>query len=118
MTENRMRRVVITGMGIVSPLGDTLTAVLSSLQESRSGIHYHEPYREIGLRSHLGGFTQVNLKEQIDKKNLRFMGNAAAYACAVEGEHLAVGPLVEHATQVAARSTKYRLSGCINSVVR
>jgi hypothetical protein len=75
-----MRRVVITGMGIVSPLGDTLATVLSSLQESRSGIRYHEPYREIGLRSHLGGFTQVNLHEQIDKKNLRFMGNAAAYA--------------------------------------
>jgi len=75
-----MRRVVITGMGIVSPLGDTLATVLSSLRESRSGIHYHEPYHAIGLRSHLGGFTQVNLKEQIDKKNLRFMGNAAAYA--------------------------------------
>lgn len=75
-----MRRVVITGMGIVSPLGDTLTEVLASLHEGRSGIRYHEPYREIGLRSHLGGFTQVNLKEQIDKKNLRFMGNAAAYA--------------------------------------
>jgi 3-oxoacyl-[acyl-carrier-protein] synthase-1 len=67
-------------MGIVSPLGDSLTAVLASLQESRSGIRYHAPYREAGLRSHLGGFTQVNLKEQIDKKNLRFMGNAAAYA--------------------------------------
>jgi 3-oxoacyl-[acyl-carrier-protein] synthase-1 len=67
-------------MGIVSPLGDTLAAVLSSLQESRSGIRYHAPYREAGLRSHLGGFTQVNLHEQIDKKNLRFMGNAAAYA--------------------------------------
>lgn len=67
-------------MGIISPLGDSLAAVLASLQESRSGIRYHAPYREAGLRSHLGGFTQVNLKEQIDKKNLRFMGNAAAYA--------------------------------------
>jgi 3-oxoacyl-[acyl-carrier-protein] synthase-1 len=67
-------------MGIVSPLGDTLTEVLSSLQEGRSGIRYHDSYREIGLRAHLGGFTRVNLKERIDKKNLRFMGNAAAYA--------------------------------------
>lgn len=75
-----MRRVVITGMGIVSPLGDTIAAVLASLRESRSGIRYHQPYREMGLRSHLGGFTRVNLKEQIDKKNLRFMGHAAAYA--------------------------------------
>jgi 3-oxoacyl-[acyl-carrier-protein] synthase-1 len=67
-------------MGIVSPLGDTAGEVLGSLQAGRSGIRFYEPYREIGLRSHLGGFTQVNLKEQIDKKSLRFMGNAAAYA--------------------------------------
>lgn len=75
-----MRRVVITGLGIVSPLGDDAGKVLDSLQAGRSGIRFFEPYREIGLRSHLGGFTQVNLKEQIDKKSLRFMGNAAAYA--------------------------------------
>ncbi len=75
-----MRRVVITGMGIVSPLGDNQAEVLDSLRESRSGIRFHEPYRDIGLRAHLGGFTRVDLKEQIDKKNLRFMGNAAAYA--------------------------------------
>lgn len=75
-----MRRVVITGMGIVSPLGDTTAEVLASLRESRSGIRAHPSYREIGLRSQVGGFTQVDVKEQIDKKNLRFMGNAAAYA--------------------------------------
>ena len=79
-----MRRVVITGMGIVSPLGDTTTEVLASLRESRSGIRFHAPYREIGLRSQVGGFTQVDIKEQIDKKNLRFMGNAAAYAYILE----------------------------------
>ena len=75
-----MRRAVITGMGIVSPLGDSIGEVLASLRESRSGIRPHPPYREIGLRSQIGAFTRVDLKEQIDKKNLRFMGNAAAYA--------------------------------------
>ncbi|MCL1979654.1 MAG: beta-ketoacyl-ACP synthase I [Proteobacteria bacterium] len=75
-----MRRVVITGMGIVSPLGDSAAEVLASLRESRSGIRAHPSYRDLGLRSHIGGFTQVDLAEQIDKKNLRFMGNAAAYA--------------------------------------
>lgn len=75
-----MRRVVITGLGIVSPLGDTVAEVLAALREGRSGIRYHAPYREIGLRSLVGGFTRVDVKEQIDKKNLRFMGNAAAYA--------------------------------------
>ncbi|MCL2789384.1 MAG: beta-ketoacyl-ACP synthase I [Desulfobulbus sp.] len=75
-----MRRVVITGMGIVSPLGDSIAEVLASLQAGRSGIRPHPSYREIGLRSQIGGFTRVDLKEQIDKKHLRFMGNAAAYA--------------------------------------
>ena len=75
-----MRRVVITGLGLVSPLGDTQSEVLSSLLESKSGIRYHPPYQEIGLRAHIGGFTRVDLKAHIDKKNLRFMGNAAAYA--------------------------------------
>ena len=74
------RRVVITGMGIVSPLGDSLATVLDSLATGRSGIHFHTPYLELGLRSQIGGFTRVAPQELIDKKYLRFMGNAAAYA--------------------------------------
>ncbi len=75
-----MRRVVITGMGIVSPLGDSVAAVLDALGQARSGIRFHEPYREMGLRAQIGGFTRVDVGAHIDKKNLRFMGNAAAYA--------------------------------------
>jgi 3-oxoacyl-[acyl-carrier-protein] synthase-1 len=75
-----MRRVVITGMGIVSPLGDSAAEVLASLRESRSGIRFHPAYQDIGLRSQIGGFTRINPKAHIDKKHLRFMGNAAAYA--------------------------------------
>ena len=75
-----MRRVVITGMGIVSPLGDSAAEVLDALRQARSGIRFHAPYREIGLRAQLGGFTRVDVAARIDKKNLRFMGNAAAYA--------------------------------------
>jgi len=67
-------------MGIVSPLGDSIEDVLKSLQEGISGIRYQPAYKKLGLRSQIGGFTQVNIKEHIDKKNLRFMGNAAAYA--------------------------------------
>ena len=75
-----MRRVVITGMGIVSPLGDSTSEVLQSLQEARSGARFYEYYREIGLRAQIGSFTRIDVKDHLDKKNLRFMGNAAAYA--------------------------------------
>ncbi len=68
-------------MGIVSPLGDSLEQVLLSLQGGISGIRYHLPYEELGLRSRIGGFTRINTKDHIDKKTLRFMGDAAAYAC-------------------------------------
>ncbi|MCL7488787.1 MAG: beta-ketoacyl-ACP synthase I [Desulfobulbaceae bacterium] len=75
-----MRRVVITGMGIVSPIGDSLDEVLTSLLEGRSGIRYQPAYEELQLRSRVGGFTGINIQEHIDKKDLRFMGDAAAYA--------------------------------------
>ncbi len=67
-------------MGIVSPLGDSLTDVLSSLRNNTSGIRFHQPYKEINLRSQIGAFTQVTPKDFLEKKQLRFMGNAAAYA--------------------------------------
>ncbi|MCI5146148.1 MAG: beta-ketoacyl-ACP synthase I, partial [Candidatus Electrothrix sp. AR3] len=76
-----MRRVVITGIGIVSSLGDNKEDVLTSLQKGISGIRYWKPYEELGLRSRIGAFTRINCAEHIDKKNLRFMGHAAAYAC-------------------------------------
>ncbi|MCI5132083.1 MAG: beta-ketoacyl-ACP synthase I, partial [Candidatus Electrothrix sp. EH2] len=75
-----MRRVVITGMGIVSSLGDTAEKVLYSLQTGTSGVRYWPPYRELGLRSQVGAFTRIQCKEHIDKKILRFMGDAAAFA--------------------------------------
>ncbi|WP_457574174.1 beta-ketoacyl-ACP synthase I [Desulfolithobacter sp.] len=76
-----MRRVVITGMGIVSPLGDTVAQVLDSLRQGKSGVTFQPAYEELGLRSRVGAFTQINIREHIDKKTLRFMGDAAAYAC-------------------------------------
>lgn len=75
-----MRRVAITGMGIVSPLGDNLNQVLDSLKNGSSGISFQPAYEKLGLRSQVGAFTSINIHEHIDKKPLRFMGNAAAYA--------------------------------------
>jgi 3-oxoacyl-[acyl-carrier-protein] synthase-1 len=68
-------------MGIVSPIGDNLGEVLISLKEGHSGITSQPAYEELNLRSRIGGFTRIDIKEHIDKKDLRFMGDAAAYAC-------------------------------------
>ena len=75
-----MKRVVVTGMGIVSCLGNDKTAVLDALRAGRSGIKFQEAYKEMGLRSHVAGSIDINLSELIDRKVLRFMGDAAAYA--------------------------------------
>ncbi len=75
-----MRRVVITGMGIVSCLGNDAEAVTQSLKEGRSGIRFNETYKEIGMRSHVAGVPDINLEDFIDRKARRFMGDSAAYA--------------------------------------
>ena len=75
-----MRRVAITGMGIVSCLGNSKAAVLESLREGRSGISFNEKFREVGLRSQVCGSVDIDVSEHIDRKVRRFMGDAAAYA--------------------------------------
>ena len=74
-----MRRVVITGIGVVSCLGNTKEDVLDSLRNGRSGIVANEKFKEMGLRSHVSGSVDIDLKEHIDRKIRRFMGDAAAY---------------------------------------
>ena len=73
------RRVVVTGMGIVSCLGNSTADVLQALREGRSGIGFNPEYAQAGLRSHVSGLLAVDL-EQIDRRQRRFMGDAAAYA--------------------------------------
>ncbi|NVJ65491.1 MAG: beta-ketoacyl-ACP synthase I [Gammaproteobacteria bacterium] len=75
-----MKRVVITGMGIVSCLGNSVDEVAESLKQGRSGIKKMDAYEEHGLRSHLAGKPDIDVSEHIDRKKLRFMGDAAAYA--------------------------------------
>jgi len=75
-----MRRVVVTGLGIVSCLGNDQQQVLDALKNGRSGIRFKEEYAERGLRSHVAGSVDIDLNELIDRKLLRFMGDAAAYA--------------------------------------
>ena len=75
-----MKRVVVTGLGIVSCLGNDAEAVTSSLKEGRSGIRFNETYAEMGMRSHISGTPDINLADHIDRKSIRFMGPAAGYA--------------------------------------
>ena len=75
-----MRRVVITGLGIVSCLGTDKDTVSASLRAGRSGIRFNPAYAEMGLRSQVSGSVDLNLEELIDRKVYRFMGDAAAFA--------------------------------------
>lgn len=75
-----MRRVVITGLGIVSCLGNDKDTVSANLRASRPGIRFNQAYADMGLRSQVSGSVNLNLEELIDRKVLRFMGDAAAYA--------------------------------------
>jgi 3-oxoacyl-[acyl-carrier-protein] synthase-1 len=74
-----MRRVVITGLGIVSPIGNTPAEVEASLRAGRSGIVFAEDYAEHGFRSQVKGQPNIVLEDVIDKRDLRFMGDGAAY---------------------------------------
>ena len=75
-----MKRVVVTGMGIVCSLGNNKSEVLESLKKAKSGIEFSEKYAEMGLRSHVhGSISEINTKDVIDRKMLRFMADAAIY---------------------------------------
>jgi 3-oxoacyl-[acyl-carrier-protein] synthase-1 len=74
-----MRRVVITGIGIVSPIGNSATEVEASLRAGRSGIVFAPDYAEHGFRSQVHGKPEIVLEDHIDKRDLRFMGDGAAF---------------------------------------
>ena len=80
-----MRRVVITGLGIVSSIGNNAAEVLSALKAGKSGISFNEDMAEHGFRSQVAGAIDLDLTEHVDKRTLRFMGPGAAYA------HIAMG---------------------------
>ncbi|MFL2890118.1 MAG: beta-ketoacyl-ACP synthase I [Pelagibacteraceae bacterium] len=74
-----MKRVVITGLGIVSCLGNNQDEVYQSLLNSKSGISYCEEYKEHNLRSHVHGKPSIKLQDHVDRKTIRFMGSGSAY---------------------------------------
>ena len=86
-----MRRVVITGLGVVSPIGNSSSEVLNSLKNGISGIEFSEEMSERGFRSQVSGNLKIDVSEKIDKRILRFMGPGAAYA------HIAMGQAIQNA---------------------
>ena len=74
-----MRRVVITGIGIVSSIGNSAGEVMTSLKTGRSGIVFAPDYAERGFRSQVHGKPQIDVAEHVDKRQLRFMGDGAAF---------------------------------------
>ncbi|MFT5164758.1 MAG: 3-oxoacyl-[acyl-carrier-protein] synthase-1 [Alteromonadaceae bacterium] len=77
---NQMKRAVITGMGVVSSIGNNKEQVLASLKGGSSGITFSEEFAEVKLRSQVWGQIDIDTKALVDRKQLRFMGDAAAYA--------------------------------------
>ena len=73
------RRVVVTGLGIVSCIGNNQDEVTQSLKEGKSGISFSEKYAEVGFRSHVEGRPNIDIASLVDRKLLRFMGDGAAY---------------------------------------
>ena len=76
---DKLKRVVITGMGIVSPIGNNKNEVKESLFHNKSGIVFAPKYEEMGFRSQVHGEVKINVENHLEKRDLRFMGNGAAY---------------------------------------
>ena len=74
-----MKRVVVTGLGVVSSIGNDQAEVLDSLRTGRSGIEFSEEYAELGFRSHVCGTIKLEIDSLIDRKLRRFMGDGAAF---------------------------------------
>lgn len=75
-----MRRAVITGIGVVSSIGNNKEEVLESLKSGRSGIAFNQEFADYKLRSNVSGKIDIDVKEHVDRKAMRFMGDAAAYS--------------------------------------
>ncbi len=90
-----MKRVVISGYGIVSCLGNNKQDVLNSLYEGKSGIRFKQEYQDMGMRSHIAGSIDLNIEDHIDRKARRFMGDAAAFAYIAMQQAIADAGLTE-----------------------
>src|SRR5438445_3977287 len=97
-----MRRVVVTGTGIVSPIGNNTQEVLASLREAKSGISRADKYAELGFRSQVHGAPTLNPEPMIDRRAMRFLGGGAAW------NHVAMEQAIRDAGLEAAEISNER----------
>jgi len=90
-----VKRVVITGLGIVCSIGNNKQEVLESLRQGRSGIEFHQEYADLGFRTHVHGAVHLDINALIDRKVRRFMGDAAAFSYVAMREAIADANLSE-----------------------
>jgi len=91
-----MKRVVITGLGVVSCIGNNQQEVSAALQAGTSGIRFNQSFADVGMRSQIGGMCEIDLSEHIDRKAKRFMGDAAGYATVAMQQAIADAGLEEN----------------------
>ena len=91
-----MRRVAITGIGIVSSIGNNVSEVTNSLRKGTSGIVAAPEYTELGFRSQVHGTVKLDVADHVDRKQLRFMGEGAAYAVLAMEQAIADAGLEDH----------------------
>jgi len=116
-----MKRVVITGLGIVSSIGNNAEEVLASLKTGKSGISHSESFEEQGLRSQVWGKPTLETKDHIDRKAIRFMGDAAGYAYvamdqAIKDAKLTEEQVSDFRTGIVAGSGGASSENIVNSV--
>lgn len=90
-----MRRVVVTGLGIVSSIGNNKQEVVDSLRQGRSGVEFNQTYADLGFRSQVDGSLKLNPDEHVDRKLRRFMGDSAAFNYIAMREAIADAGLAE-----------------------
>jgi len=90
-----MRRVVVTGLGVGSSIGNNAAEVTESLKAGKSGIEFMPQYKELGFRSQVAGTLKLNPEELVDRRLMRFMGNGSAYAYLAMKEAIADAGLGE-----------------------
>ena len=109
-----MKRVVVTGIGIISCLGNNQKEVCDSLLNTKSGISFAEEYKEHNLKSNVHGKPNIKLEDHVDRKIIRFMGDGSAYNYIAMNEALKDSGLKENEVSNVSNRNGYGIWRAIN----